>query len=344
VRSEAEYKQFLALAAHELFHAWNAKRLRPVEFWTYDYEAENYTSLLWLIEGWTSYYDDLLCLRAGVISVSDYLAALEKAITTMAQGVGRFRLSLEESSFDAWIRLYRPDEDTFNSSQNYYGNGSIAALCTDLTIRSATEGRCSLDDVLRELYADTFTDGRGYTADDVLRIAAGIAGDSVAAEIARFVGGTFDPDLVALFAAVGVRLTWKDRERPHLGLAFQSGTTKVATVIADSPAEIGGLAPGDEVLALDGVRVTSESWQELLGALATVGAPLQVLVASRGLVGQRTVTPKAGRGTAQVALDESASPSQAALRAAWLKTRGPRAEGGAAKNASVRGPEPRPSV
>lgn len=133
----AKYRDFLALAAHELFHAWNVKRMRPVEFWNYDYENENYTKLLWVMEGWTAYYDDLLVARAGLMSVTDYLATMAKNVQNLLAAPGRFALSLEESSFDAWIRLYRPDENTRNSSQNYYGNGAVAALCLDLKIGRA---------------------------------------------------------------------------------------------------------------------------------------------------------------------------------------------------------------
>ncbi|MDP3208675.1 MAG: hypothetical protein Q8M65_05965, partial [Rhodoglobus sp.] len=142
--SDKGYREFLGLAAHELFHAWNVKRLRPAEFWTYDYERENYTPFLWLIEGWTAYYDDLLCLRAGLMSRNDYLEIVSKNINSTLQAPGRLRLSLAESSFDAWIRLYRPDENTRNSSQNYYVNGSVAAMALDLTIRRESSGNRSL--------------------------------------------------------------------------------------------------------------------------------------------------------------------------------------------------------
>ncbi|MBL8752578.1 MAG: M61 family metallopeptidase, partial [Planctomycetes bacterium] len=160
------YREFLALAAHELFHAWNGKRLRPAEFWTYDYEQENYTGFLWLIEGWTAYFDDLLCLRAGVMTRPDYLAAVTKNVQGMLGAPGRMRLSLRESSHDAWIRLYRPDENTRNSSQNYYGNGAVAAMCLDLVIRRESGGLRSLDDVVRRLFDEVMANGRGYTRDD----------------------------------------------------------------------------------------------------------------------------------------------------------------------------------
>ena len=119
-------------------------------------ERENLTEFLWLAEGWTAYYDDLLCLRAGVFSRQHYLDAAAKNVQGMLAAPGRLRLSLRESSFDAWIRLYRPDENTRNSSQNYYGNGAVAAMCLDLWLRRATGNAASLDHVLQRLYASTF--------------------------------------------------------------------------------------------------------------------------------------------------------------------------------------------
>lgn len=317
-RSEKGYREFLSLAAHELFHAWNAKRLRPREFWHYDYEHENYTSLLWLIEGWTAYYDDLICLRAGLFTPEEYLAIVGRNLTAMRNAPGRFRLSLAESSFDAWIRLYRPDENTRNSSQNYYGNGAIAALCLDLSIRRESGGARNLDWVLRDLYEGTFRAGRGYTLADVQEAVERIGGPACRDAMQLWTTGALDPDVGSLLAAFGCRLSSKDVERPFLGITFDAGKTTIASVQLDAPAHAGGLAPGDEILAIDELRIDSDRWQEVFQAVAVIGTPLEVLYARRGVVSRLQVLPTAGPGVASVELDGKATPEQVALRAGWL--------------------------
>lgn len=318
LHSERGYREFLALAAHELFHAWNVKRMRPVEFWRYDYEKENYTRLLWLLEGWTAYYDDLLCFRAGLTSRADYLAVLAKSIQTLSGNPGRLRLSLADSSYDAWIRLYRPDENTRNSSQNYYVNGSIAAMCMDLHVRRHTQGKRSLDDVLRRLFAATYGAGRGLTEEDVWAAFASEADAAVAQQARQLVNGGFDPELTPLLHAFGVKLEARDTDRPYLGLQFDSGQTTVASVTAGSPASAAGLQAGDEILAIDSLRVDSSRWQDVFQAVARVDQPLQVLISRRGVVQTRNATPARGPGTVALAVDEKANEEAAALREGWL--------------------------
>lgn len=319
--SDKAYREFLGLAAHELFHAWNVKRMRPVEFWRYDYEQENYTELLWLIEGWTAYFDDLLCVRAGVMSREDYLATLAKSANTMLASPGRTRASLRESSFDAWIRLYRPDENTRNSSQNYYVNGSIAALILDVAVRDATDGERSLDDVIGELYRRTYGENRGYAAADVDAVLRSLVGPAMPALLDNLVGRELDPDFKATLACVGVRVTVRDADRPYLGVTFESGSTKVATVNLGSPADIGGVSPGDELIAVEGLRVDAVRWGEVLDAVAKVDQPLRVLLATRGVVAERTVVPGRNSGTLSFEVDENASERQKRLRENWLPGR-----------------------
>lgn len=317
LRSDKGYREFLALAAHELFHAWNVKRLRPVEFWSYDYEQENYTSLLWLLEGWTAYYDDLLCLRAGLMSPTDYLGIVAKSIQSLWNTPGRHQSSLHESSFDAWIRLYRPDENTRNSSLNYYAHGAVAAMCMDLEVRAATKGARCLDHVLRHLYANTYAAGRGFTEQDVWAAFEAVADARVAEQARRLVHDHLEPNLVDALARVGVKLELRDTERPHLGLQFDAGATTVGSVTRDSPAHRAGLQPGDEILAIQNLRVTSSSWPDVFQAVATVGRPLEVLFARRGAVRSTSATPEPGQGTVTLSLAE-ASEAIVTLREGWL--------------------------
>jgi predicted metalloprotease with PDZ domain len=322
-RSEKGYREFLSLAAHELFHAWNVKRLRPDEFWAYDYENENYTSLLWLIEGWTAYYDDLLCLRAGLMTVEHYLAVVAKNLTTMSSTPGRHELSLADSSFDAWIRLYRPDENTRNSSQNYYVNGALAAMCLDLFVRRESKGAICLDAILRELYATTFRAGRGYSLQDVVAALDKAVGDGASRFLRKLVERPFDPELHELFASFGVRMVVKDADRPHLGITFDAGRTSIAAVQSDTPAQRAGLAPGDEVLAVNQLRVTSETWSDVFQAVAAVGKPIECLLTRRGVVITRQVVPGSGPGTISLELDGQADEWTLSLRDGWLPRREP---------------------
>ncbi|MBL8734367.1 MAG: M61 family metallopeptidase [Planctomycetes bacterium] len=313
-----QYREFLGLAAHEHFHAWNVKRMRPVEFWDYDYENENYSSLLWLVEGWTAYYDDLLCHRAGLLTREDYLAVMAKNVNTMLTGPGRLRLSLAESSFDAWIRLYRPDENTRNSSQNYYGNGAVAALCLDLMIRRTTRGAASLDDVLRRLYDHTFGQGRGYTREDVADAVRSVAGVEVVRAHAALVDGALDPDLAALLGDFGIRVRALENPKPYFGVSFNSGSTTVASVTLDSPADRAGIAPGDECIAVAGLRVDSSNWNDVFAAVARCGVAIEVLLARRGVITRLFVTPGATMPGVAFEILDVATTEQQHLRDLWL--------------------------
>lgn len=324
--SEAGYREFASLAAHEHFHAWNVKRMRPAELWDYDYERENVTPFLWLAEGWTAYYDDLLCLRAGVFSRKQYLEAAAKNVQGMLAAPGRLRLSLRESSYDAWIRLYRPDENTRNSSQNYYGNGAVAAMCLDLWIRRATGGERSLDDVLRALYASTFGVGRGYLLDDVHRALVEVAGAGAVALLESLVADRLDPPLAELLAAFGLRLGARDADRPYLGVHFDGGSMLVGSVSRGSPAFEAGVHPGDELLAVDSLRVDSGRWAETWGAVAKLDQPVELLLARRGVVMRLVATPQRSPGTATIEIDPSASEDARRLLASWLPEPPPAAD------------------
>ncbi len=319
--SDKGYFDFVSLAAHEPFHAWNVKRMRPAELWRYDYERENYTEFLWLIEGWTAYYDDLLCLRAGVFSRRQYLDAAARNVNAMLAAPGRFELSLRESSFDAWIRLYRPDANTRNSSQNYYVNGAVAAMCLDLWLRRESRGARSLDDVVRSLWTQTYARGRGYTLADVEQALVAAGGAGAVQFLESLVADRLEPDLGALLAAVGLELRTADTDRCWLGVQFENGTTIVAAVTAGAPAHVAGLHAGDEVLAIDGLRTDPARWQDVWQAVAKVGKPLTVLHARRGLIGSCQVVPQASPGTVSLVPKADADDGALALLASWLPER-----------------------
>lgn len=318
-RSSSQYRQFLGLCAHELFHVWNVKRMRPRELWEFDYENENYTRMLWLAEGWTAYYDDLLVRRAGCVAVEHYLAVVERNIERVLANPGRQALSLAESSFDAWIRLYRPDENTRNSSQNYYVNGAVAAMCLDLAIRRRSAGERSLDDVLRRLW-QTFEAGRGYELADVDAAIAEVAGPDEVELLRELTQGPLDPPCVDALAAIGITCTIDRGSKPQLGVTFKANTTELASITDDTPAARAGLHPGDEIIGMAGLRTTSALWRDVFAAVARVGEPLTLTIARRGVLQELVVTPEPTTAKVGLELASDATPEQVALRDGWLCT------------------------
>jgi predicted metalloprotease with PDZ domain len=313
------YEDFLGLVAHEHFHVWNVKRMRPADLWTVDLEQENYTSLLWVAEGFTAYYDDHLCLRAGILSRERYLAVLAENIGDCLRTPGRRLHPLGAASFDAWIKFYRPDEHSRNSSQSYYLSGSLAAWLLDLEILRATAGERCLDDALRWLWRETWGRGRGYAHADVVAALNAAAGRDLSALVHGLVDAPFDPDFAAALAPFGVTLRFERNGAPHLGAQLRSDSTVVGHVLADGPAARGGLAPGDEILALDGHRVTPATFAPTLEVLGKPGRPVSVLLARRARILERNVVLEAqpvGKPLLECAAD--ATPAQRDLRERWL--------------------------
>ena len=189
----------------------------------------------------------------------------------------------------------------------------------DLAIRRATKGQRSLDHAMRELYQSTFVQGRGYTRVDVVRSLSHAAGEDLGPLLASLVDGALEPDLAALLADFGVKLVQRERERPYLGLSFDSDRLVVSFVNENGPAFEAGIAPGDEVIALNGLRVTSGSWAEVAEATLVVGTEVRVLTATRGVITERRLAPTTNpTGSIALELDPTASPEVVALREGWL--------------------------
>ncbi|HLL77762.1 MAG TPA: PDZ domain-containing protein [Pyrinomonadaceae bacterium] len=264
-RPEASYHDFLGLVAHEYFHLWNVKRIRPDALGPFDYTAENYTRLLWVAEGVTSYYDNLLVRRAGLMTDRDYLRLLATTIRTIQNTPGRARQSVEEASFDAWIEYYRPDENTINTAVSYYDKGALVALLLDMEIRRRTNGARSLDDVMRRLYADFAKRDRNYTPEDFQRVAEQTAGASLEEFFRRYVRGREELDYNAALSAVGLQLLTtagdtpqQQRQRAYLGATLRQDGDRltVTNVPAGTPAYDQGLYAADQIIAVDGSRAT----------------------------------------------------------------------------------------
>ena len=249
------YTTLLGLISHEYFHTWNVKRLRPAEFAQYNYAAENYTQLLWFFEGFTSYFDDLLLRRANLIDDSTYLKLLTKTINQVLQTPGRKVQSVAQASFDAWIKYYRQDENTPNTTVSYYTKGSLVALCLDLSLRA--EGKTTLDAVMRALWrrskAGPPSHGGPMTEADLLATLEELTGRSYATELAVWVHSTDDMPLEALLLGTGVGVLHEPSQLAQaLGLRVAEGTAvQIKNVLRGGAAEAAGFAAGDEWFGIE---------------------------------------------------------------------------------------------
>lgn len=281
------YRTYLGLCSHEYFHTWNVKRIKPAAFAPYDLSQENYTSLLWLFEGFTSYYDDLMLVRSGAITEADYYALMGKTLGSVLRGSGRLKQSVAESSFDAWIKYYRQDENAPNAIVSYYQKGSLVALAFDLAIRARTDHRKSLDDVMRLLwqrYGRHFYSGKmaGVGEDEVAGLIAEATGVELGALFQEAVYGTRDLPLDTLFEPFGVTLapqagTANGKNgnsansgkggKPSLGVRVRAAGADctLAAVHDGGAAQKAGLSAGDVLVAIDGLRVTGTNLDALLG-------------------------------------------------------------------------------
>ena len=267
------YRTFLGLCSHEYFHTWNVKRIKPANFAPYDLRSETYTPLLWVFEGFTSYYDDLMLVRSGVIDQPAYFKLVAKTVNAVLRGNGRHKQSIAESSFDAWTKYYRQDENAPNAIVSYYTKGSLVALALDLTIRAETKGKRSLDDVMRALWRiygrDFYTarGGRGVSEAELEALLDSVSGLKLKRLLDRWVRGTGDLPLAALLKPFGVTLADAAKEaKASLGVrtAREGNDCKLANVYEGGAAHRAGLSGGDLLVALDGLRVSATNLDSLL--------------------------------------------------------------------------------
>ncbi|MCA1903724.1 MAG: PDZ domain-containing protein [Cyanobacteria bacterium KgW148] len=249
------YFRFMNLVAHEFFHTWNVKRLLPKEFWEIDYNRENYTTLLWFAEGITSYYDQLIPLRSGIYDAKHFLKILGDNITRYFHTPGRWEQTLADASFDAWIKLYRPDANSQNTQISYYLKGDLVAMLLDLQLRSQYQS--SLDQLLRLAWAECRD--RGYTEADIFALVERLSSKNLVRWLDLVLHTVAELDFNYCLHPFGLHLVASDSSAqvPSLGMTVKAvnGRSIVQFVEAKSPAQMAGINPGDELVAIDGFRV-----------------------------------------------------------------------------------------
>ena len=328
-----EYRALLGLASHEYFHSWNVKRIKPAAFVAYDLSRESYTTQLWVFEGITSYYDDLMLVRSGVIATTDYLDLLGRSLTTLLRTPGRLRQSMAEASFDAWIKYYRQDENTPNAAVSYYVKGSLVALLLDLTLRS--RDAASLDAIMRELWRRHGQTGVGVPEGGLEAIAQAVSGLDLATFFDDFVYGTQELPIAEHMRAFGIEVNLRASAgeadkggkstpstatlRASIGAQWDGGVQpRLRHVYAGGPAAQAGLAAGDILVAIDGLRASSERLERLLKS-----RPAGEVLAVHGFRRDELMTFKvrledAPADTCWLALADDADAAAIERRKAWL--------------------------
>ena len=347
------YVDFLGLASHEYFHTWCVKRIKPEAFVPYDLTREAYTRQLWIFEGFTSYYDNLLLRRSGLVSVDTYLMLLGQDISKILRGAGRLKQSVADSSFDAWIKYYRQDENAPNAVVSYYVKGALVGLLLDLTLRS--QSKATLDDVMRALWQRYGREGIGVPEDGVRNIAAELSGLDLAGFFARYAEGTDELPLDEMLGRFGIELHLRpadgnkdkggkpgravdkgekgdrdggddkaersgkaSRPRQWLGARWGTGDARLTHVFDGGPAQQAGLSAGDLIIAWNGLKVSGGGLQAMLDR-SVPGATAKVFAFRRDelMTFEVTLAP-APLDTCWLTLTSDAPAEAVALRNAWL--------------------------
>lgn len=321
--TEEGYKGFLSLVAHEYHHLWNVKRLRPVALGPFDYENENYTTNLWIAEGFTAYYENKFMLRAGFWSPEEFFGTLTGAVASVVNTPGAKVQSASEASFDAWIKYYRPNENSNNTSVSYYNKGEIIGLLMDLEIAHATKGTKSLDDVMKAMYLQCKTAGKGYTDTEFKTCVEKISGISFTDFWTKYVTGTAPIAYEKYLGYAGIKVKDEnaDKKVPYLGIATRAaGDHVIITAVSrNSGAWVAGLNVGDEVISMDGAAV--EAVVETMPVLLNkkVGDVLDVKLKRDNLDQEVKVTLKANPNVMLVpSMDASVTEGQRLVLKKWM--------------------------
>lgn len=283
----ANYLEFISLAAHEYFHLWNVKRLRPVALGPFNYYSENYTTSLWIAEGFTSYYDDLIVYRAGISTEREYLNVVEKNINDAENAPGKHVQSVAAASFDAWIKYYRQNENSNNSQVNYYVRGALLTMLLDILIIHNSSGQYCLDEVMREAYQTFYLqNNRGYTEAEFKSILEKYAGENLDNFYSNHVFGTVQPDLNAYFEKVGLELIDSNSGKIETDFGITINDRNIITTIRQSSAgEKSGLNVNDELIAINNFRYQSGLLTTFYES-AKIGDKVSITVNRNGIIVQ----------------------------------------------------------
>ncbi len=314
------YQGFMQLVAHEFFHVWNVKRIRPRVFDHPDYDRENYTTCLWFSEGVTSYYDLVMPWRAGIYGPQEFLRKLAQDVSRYLTTPGRLVQSLASSSFDAWIKLYRPDPHSSNSQVSYYLKGEIVAWLLDLHLRAYSENSRSLDDVLRDLWQEFGQPDVGFTEPQLLDRIGAIAQRDLGEFWEQYLYGTAELSFNAYLEPFGLELVATSSSVPFTGLGVKSqqGREVIQSVQRHSPGEAAGLVPGDEILAIAGVRLAPGRFAPRLMDFCP-GEVVEVTIFRQDLLQTHRVSLAPPQPSVySIRARQGFTPSQAATCQAWL--------------------------
>jgi predicted metalloprotease with PDZ domain len=328
--TEAGLLRFLNLVSHEYFHVWNVKRLRPIALGPFNYEQENYTRNLWISEGFTAYYQDIYTKRAGLQSPDRYLMSLAASISSVENQPGNRIEAVSDASFDAWIKQYRPNENSANSTISYYSKGSLIALIMDLETIHASQAKVGLDEVMKAMYDQYYSKlNRGFTDAEFKATLEKIAGKSFDDVYLDHVNGVKTIDYNKYFGYAGLTLiddAAKGNEA-YLGAAtaLKDGKIMVTSVARQSPAWISGLNVNDEILSIDGIRINNVSDSrasevERFLSNKKPGDKLLISINRDGLIRQIELTlSRNPNHRFRIASLPNPSDAQIAVRKRWLR-------------------------
>ena len=345
--TESGYRGFLSTVSHEMFHTWNVKQLRPAALKPYDYQQENYSDLLWVAEGTTTYYQGVVLVRAGLMKPDAYLKSVGDSIDSIRRRPGATVQSVEDASVNSWVMFNRTNADGVNSTVSFYESGQLASLVLDMEIRRASGGEASLDDLMRDLYRRFPLAGPGYTRADVIDAAVELGFEGAPAFFDRCVRGVEPLDFEHAMEWVGLSVSrgkgvggrpradaaedsgGADEAAPYLGLNVETrdGAVVVSSVLADGPAYVAGLMAGDVLVALNGERVRAGAWNDMAGRLRP-GEPAKITLFRMEVLREHTVEPQA-RPSAPWRVSRVDSPTelQRAEYQRWLGQPWPREKG-----------------
>jgi predicted metalloprotease with PDZ domain len=276
-----QYVDFLNLVAHEYFHLWNVKRIRPVELGPFNYDSENYTSLLWVMEGFTSYYDELILRRTGFYTEEEFLAKLQSSINYVEGTPGSRVQPVAHASFDAWVKAYRPNENSSNTTMTYYSRGSVLASVIDAMIITETDGKKCLDHFLQQLYT-TYYEGlkRGFSEAEFKMELAKFVGKNMDEFFAKYVDGTEIIPYKEYYTPVGLNVQDITTNNPSFGASVreEGGKVIVKSVRFGSSAEDAGISVGDEIIGCNGYRVDQAMFEGMMSGMSNFDS-CEILVA-----------------------------------------------------------------